>query len=81
MTKKIRSISMKFNPVKLGNDVVATMAQLQIQNRDLAVLADTSSSMISRITNAQQENYEIRTLEKICNALDLDPRSYFELEG
>jgi len=80
MTKRIRSIPQKFDWIALGNEIEARKLELRLQNRDLAVLADTSSSVISRVIQAENENYETNTILKITNALDIDLRQFIVLD-
>lgn len=81
MTKKERSIAMTFNPVKFGNDLMVARLELRWTANEVSKAIGISQSMVSRYERAEESNPQMHTFLAFCNAYDLDPRNYFELEA
>lgn len=71
---------MVFNPHKFGNDVMAIRLELGLTLPKLAHLANMDKSLLMTYMNGQESNMKMQNFLRLCNALDLDPRYYFELE-
>lgn len=79
MAKRIRSIPMTFDYIKLGTDIRGAVMEMKISLTDLDNLAGVSAGTSSRLASHLEPNPKMNTWLTIVNALDLDPREYFKL--
>lgn len=63
---------MKNNYLVIADVFKKRRVAMNLSKRKLATLVNISDTEVSRIENGERENYNIVTLIKICNVLDLD---------
>lgn len=80
MTIKYRVIDWKFNRVKLAQEIIYAVDVRGITQSEIGAAAGISETAVHELRNATNKNPELRTLLGVINALDLDPRDYFQLE-
>lgn len=78
--KRIRSVAMVFNHVRFGNDILARRLELGLSGEQVAEIVEFEKSTIYKYERATEPSPKMRHFLAICNAYDLDPREYFELE-
>lgn len=80
MTIKYRVINWQFNRVKMAQEIVYAINMRGLTQEDIAAAAGLSASAVMELREARNKNPEMRTILGVINALDLDPRDYFQLE-
>lgn len=77
----IRSVHMywAFDINAFGQAMAIARSQANMKMKDLADLTGMSQSNWSRIERGENANPEMNTVLAICDALDIDPRNYFEV--
>lgn len=79
MTSRYVTMYWSMDIARFGQDIAAARMTHKLKMHELAALVDVSQSNISRIERGEAHNPEVNTVLKICDALDLDPRTYFEV--
>lgn len=78
---KTRSIPMRFNYIRLGTEIRAAALELNLSLTEIDILAGVSVGTSSRLAAQVKSNPKMQTWLAVVNALDLDPRDFFELQG
>lgn len=81
MTKKIKSIPMVFAIEAFKSDVEGSAIEHGLTLREVSELAGRTGSYLDKLISDGRDNIEMNSFLSICNALDLDPRSYFVLKA
>ena len=80
MTIKYRIVNFEFNRMKLSQEIIYAVNVRGIGLADIAASAGISPAAVKDLKDGNHKNPEMRTLLGVINALDLDPRDYFQLE-
>ena len=80
MVTKYRVIPFVFNKVKFAQEITYAISVQGVTIAAIAAAADISPAAVKDLQQAKHVNHEMKTWLGICNALDLDPRNYFQLE-
>lgn len=80
MVTRTRIIPFKFNAIKLGNDIMIAKIHTGLSNADIAELCGIVSSAVARYERAEENNMKMQSFLAVCNALDLNPLNYFDLD-
>jgi len=79
--RRFVKINMCFNYIKFGTDVRRVMDELHIRPNDVDELANYGHGNTAKFAAHMKPNPEMNTFLACCNALDLNPSHYFELQG
>lgn len=79
MGKRTVSVPMVFAQFRFALDIRVACRKYGVKYTDVDVLAGLGSGNTAAYANAKRRNPQMETFLGICNALDLDPRSYFLL--
>jgi len=77
---KYRVVNFELNRIRLAQEIIYAMSIKKLTQEEIAAAAGLSASAVMEIREARNKNPEMRTLLGVINALDLDPRDYFQLE-
>lgn len=80
MVTRMRNIPFKFNAIKFGNEIMIAKIHTGLSNADIAELCGIVPSAISRYERAEEPNMKMQSFLAVCNALDLNPINYFDLD-
>lgn len=80
MTIKYRIVNFELNRIKLSQEIVYAVNVRGIGIAEIAAIAGVSPAAVKDLKDGNHKNPEIRTLLGVINALDLDPRDFFQLE-
>lgn len=80
MVTKYRVIPFVFNKFKFAQEITYAISVQKITIREIAEAADISPAAVKDLQTGKHANPEMKTWLGVCNALDLDPRNYFQLE-
>lgn len=81
MVTKYRVVPFVFCYSRFATDLNYWINFNSLTVADVAAAAEVSPACVSDFLTGRHYNFEIKSLLGICNALDLDPRDYWELEG
>jgi DNA-binding XRE family transcriptional regulator len=80
MVTKIRHLDMYFAAPRFAADCRKVMAINNYQQNEVAAVAGVSETTVMGMCSGLNPNPEMKTFLGICNALDLNPLNYFDLE-
>lgn len=80
MPIKYRIVNFEFNRFKLSQEIIYAVNVRGVGIAEIAALAGISSAAVKDLKDGNHANPEMKTVLGVINALDLDPRDYFQLE-
>jgi transcriptional regulator with XRE-family HTH domain len=80
MAIKIRHLDMYFAAPRFASDCRRVMAIENYTQLEVATVSGVSETTVTGICSGLNRNPEMKTFLGICNALDLNPLNYFDLE-
>lgn len=81
MVKKYRVIPFVFRWHTFADAINQKIVDGGFTETDIAAVSGISATEINGLRRAMFRNMQLKTLLAVCNALDLDPREFWELEG
>lgn len=79
MTVKYRIVNWEFNSIKLSQEINYAVNFRGITIAAVAAASGVSHAAVKDLMTGQHKNPEMKTVLGVINALDLDPRDYFQL--
>lgn len=79
MTTKYRIVNWEFNRFKLSQEIVYAVNMRGLGIAEIAASAGVSPAAVKDLKDGNHKNPEMKTLLGVINALDLDPRDFFQL--
>lgn len=80
MAYRTISIPLKFNYVKFAQAIFVARSELGLTLRDVGILCDVHAVTVYDYEGCREKNMKIQNFLAFCNAFELDPREFFELE-
>lgn len=79
MTKRVVSVKMQFNYVRFGTTIFQNRNELGMSQQEVAAIVGLNAGTVSGYERGE-DNMKVQHFLAFCNAFDLDPRDFFELE-
>jgi DNA-binding Xre family transcriptional regulator len=81
MATKWKIVPFVFNASKFAQAVrLHTLGKADVWVEEIAGVAGVSSTTIGKLASGLESNCKMQTFLGVCNALDLNPLDYIELE-